>query len=257
MQARYPHGLDNSSLELSITMLKGRNAMALKRHILIGGASRGIGLGLTRAFLEAGWQVHAVARSLPDDSPLLALQQQWPHALQLIQADLNAADAGERIIQALAGQRLACALFNAGVSTPRHADALQASVEELGQLFLANAVAPLRLAQRLAGEVEDDGVVAFMSSQMGSQGLAMSASMPLYGASKAALNSLLVSWHAQQPRPWSVLALHPGWVRTDMGGDAAPLSVEQSAAGLLHVITGQLGRRELAFLDYQGETLPW
>lgn len=93
---------------------------------------------------------------------------------------------------------------------------------------------------------------------MASLELARAAEMPLYGASKAALNSLLRSWQAQLPQlPWSLLALHPGWVRTDMGGDAAPLSVEQSANGLREVITRQLGQRQCAFIDYQGQTLPW
>ena len=119
-------------------------------------------------------------------------------------------------------------------------------------------MAPIRLAQCLAEQVADGGVIAFMSSQMASLTLARAADMPLYGASKAALNSLLRSWQAQLPRlPWSLLALHPGWVRTDMGGDAAPLSVEQSASDLRQVILDQLGRRQCDFLDHQGQSLPW
>src|SRR3989338_6100589 len=82
--------------------------------------------------------------------------------------------------------------------------------------------------------------------------------MPLYGASKAALNSLLLSLSSHYAElPWSLLALHPGWVRTAMGGADAPLSVADSASGLCQVITAELGRRRCTFLDYQGQTLPW
>lgn len=229
-----------------------------KRHVLICGASRGIGLGLVSAFLDAGWQVHAAVRELRPASPLAALCEQQPDALQVITCDLNRLDAHHTLEAALHGQRLDCALFNAGVYGPAHQDPRLAEVEDIGQLFLANAVAPIRLAQHLAGHVNEGGVIAFMSSQMASLQLARAADMPLYGASKAALNSLLRSWQMQLPQlPWSLLALHPGWVRTDMGGDAAPLSVEQSASGLRDVLVGQLGRRQCAFLDYQGQPLPW
>ena len=232
--------------------------MAVKRQILICGASRGLGLGLVRAFLEADWQVHAVVREQRPASPLGALRTQHPDQLQVITCDLNHLDASCTITAALKGQRLDCALFNAGVYGPAHQDPRQAESEDIGKLFLSNAVAPIRLAQQLADQVVDGGVIAFMSSQMASLELARAAEMPLYGASKAALNSLLRSWQAQMPQlPWSLLALHPGWVRTDMGGDAAPLSVEQSANGLREVISAQIGQRQCAFLDYQGQPLPW
>ncbi|WP_256665994.1 SDR family oxidoreductase [Pseudomonas sp. 8Z] len=230
----------------------------MKRQILICGASRGLGLGLVRAFLDADWQVHAVVRELRPASPLEALRTQRPDALQVITCDLNRQDASCTVAAALQDQRLDCALFNAGVYGPAHQDPRQAEGEDIAQLFLANAIAPIRLAQQLVDQVVDGGVIAFMSSQMASLELARAAEMPLYGASKAALNSLLRSWQAQLPQlPWSLLALHPGWVRTDMGGDAAPLSVEQSARGLRNVIIDQLQRRHCAFLDYQGQSLPW
>jgi NAD(P)-dependent dehydrogenase (short-subunit alcohol dehydrogenase family) len=232
--------------------------VAVKRQILICGASRGLGLGLVRTFLDAGWQVHAVVRELRPASPLDALHTQHPEALRLIACDLDRLDASCTLSTALDGQRLDCALFNAGVYGPAHQDPRQAEADDIAQLFVSNAIAPIRLAQQLAEQVVDGGVIAFMSSQMASLELARAAEMPLYGASKAALNSLLRSWQAQIPRlPWSLLALHPGWVRTDMGGDAAPLSVEQSASGLRDVIIDQLERRHCAFLDYQGQPLPW
>ena len=89
--------------------------------------------------------------------------------------------------------------------------------------------------------------------------LSPGAEMPLYAASKAALNSLLLSWAAQlgDSRDFALLALHPGWVQTDMGGAAAPLTVEESVAGLVAVVEAAAGSRDCRFVDNQGETLPW
>lgn len=90
---------------------------------------------------------------------------------------------------------------------------------------------------------------------MASAELARAAQMPLYGASKAALNSLLRSWSQTDPE-LCLLALHPGWVRTAMGGDAAPLSVEESVTGLIRVIDAQRGQPGCRFIDHLGATLP-
>lgn len=232
--------------------------MAVSRHILITGASRGIGLGLTQAFIQAGWQVHAVIRNLAGSHELQELATKYGQCLQLIECDLEQREAGPLIDHALGDQPLTCALFNAGVYGPAHQDPRQANSAEIGQLFLANAVAPISLAQQLAGRIETGGVMAFISSQMASLQLNRALDMPLYGASKAALNSLLLSWSSHYAElPWSLLALHPGWVRTAMGGADAPLSVADSASGLCQVITAELGRRRCTFLDYQGQALPW
>jgi NAD(P)-dependent dehydrogenase (short-subunit alcohol dehydrogenase family) len=142
---------------------------------------------------------------------------------------------------------------------PAAQDVSSASEAEIGHLFLSNATAPLRLARALRPQLNGDAVLACTSSVMASLQLSLGAELPLYAASKAALNSLLLSWAAQlgEKRDFALLALHPGWVQTDMGGAQAPLSVAQSVSGMLQVIEGAAGTRECGFLDYQGETLPW
>ncbi|HSX72397.1 MAG TPA: SDR family oxidoreductase [Pseudomonas sp.] len=226
-------------------------------NVLIAGASRGIGLGLTRASLERGDRVYAVARN-PNGEALAELQRQYPERLIVIAGDLTAADVARPIEAALQAQTLDILLFNAGIMGPQHQDVAQATPDELAALFLTNAVAPMRLARQLAGRVRPGGVIAFMSSQMGSVALARSAEMPLYGASKAALNSLLQSWDRSTERPQAcLLALHPGWVRTDMGGDQATLDVATSAAGLLATLDAHLDANGCHFLDYQQQPLPW
>lgn len=227
------------------------------QNILITGASRGIGLGLAQAYLQQGAQVYAVVRNA--DSPALQqLQQAYPQHLHLLVCDLNQADAPHFIDSALGQHSLDIAIFNAGIMGPQHQDAGQISRDEIANLFLCNAIAPLHLARQLAHRVTNGGVIAFMSSQMGSVELALASTMPLYGASKAALNSLLRSWSQAEDRPAaSLLALHPGWVRTDMGGSAADLDVATSVSGLVQTIASQMGSNSCTFLDYQQQPLAW
>lgn len=227
------------------------------RNILITGTSRGIGLGLVRAYLARGARVFAVVRQQPS-AALLALAQSHGASLQLIRCDLDETQATARIRTALDCVQLERAVFNAGIYGPEHQAPQHVSPAEIAQLFLTNAIAPVRLAQGLLPNMAAGGVMAFMSSQMASVQLARATEMPLYGASKAALNSLLRSWSmAADFPPLTLLALHPGWVRTELGGADAPLSVEDSVSGLIAGIEGQAGQPGCRFLDYQGQVLPW
>ena len=116
----------------------------------------------------------------------------------------------------LADHQIDFALVNAGVYGPQHQTVDEATPEQIGALVFTNAVAPLRLARRLLPVVVDGGLLAFMSSRMGSVGDNLSGGMDLYCASKAALNSLTRGFAANDvgDRPISVFNLHPGWVRT-------------------------------------------
>ena len=228
-------------------------------NVLIAGASRGIGLGLVRAWLERGARVFAVARNPATSAGLAALLAEHGARLQVIACDLNAQAAAAEILVALGEQRLDRVLLNAGIYGPAAQDVSSAGEAEIGHLFLSNAIAPLRLARALCPQLNAGAVLGCTSSVMASLQLALGAEMPLYAASKAALNSLLLSWAAQlgESRDFSLLALHPGWVQTDMGGAQAPLTVEESVAGLVAVVEAAAGTRECRFVDYQGETLPW
>jgi NAD(P)-dependent dehydrogenase (short-subunit alcohol dehydrogenase family) len=149
-------------------------------------------------------------------------------------------------------------LINAGIAGPGHMSASEATEAEIGHLMFVNAIAPIRLARELAGSVrERSGVLAFTSSIMGSIAL-NSGGHELYRASKAALNSLSRGlWSEVRGRGITLLSLHPGWVRTDMGGRSAPVSVEESAKGLVSVIERERGKHRHAFIDYRGQEVAW
>ncbi|GGK08910.1 SDR family oxidoreductase [Pseudomonas matsuisoli] len=225
------------------------------QYILVVGASRGIGLALVENYLQQGHQVFATLRKA-GNSALDALSRKHPGKLTQILCDLTDTDAVATIEAALGDITLDVALFNAGIKGPDSLD--DASKEEVASLFITNTLAPVRMARRLSHRVSPQGVIAFTSSQMGSVSLALSASMPLYGASKAALNSLLQSWNQAEDKPAStLLALHPGWVKTDMGGENAAVNVTESATGLIETIQGFYGVGGCHFADYRQRPMPW
>ena len=228
-------------------------------HVLIAGASRGIGLGLTQAYLDRGDHVTAIARH-PDQAPgLLALQTQHPDTLHTVACELNAVDAAHTIVKALHHRTLDRVILNAGISGPNDQRPEQFGIDDITQIFLSNAIAPLRMARALRPLIPKGGVMAFTSSILGSVQLGLAPDMALYGASKAALNSLIRNWATEQGQALDIrlLALHPGWVRTDMGGAQAPLSVEDSVRGLVRVIEQAAGQVGCDFLDHEGQALPW
>ena len=116
--------------------------------------------------------------------------------------------------------------------------------------------APVRAALVMLDMMQPTGMIAFMSSQMGSVSLTAADNKAMYRASKAALNSLtraMVPRFGERP----VLSFHPGWVATDMGGENADLDVATSVKGIADVIDERRGKAGSAFLDYAGAALGW
>jgi len=208
-----------------------------------------------KRYLAQSAQVLAVVRQ--PNAELDGLVANAEGRLRVVIGDLADPELGARLVKELQGRSLDRLIINAGVMGPLEEEGQRASVAELGELFLTNAVAPLRVLDALALQLAAKGVAACLSSQMGSVSLARAADMPLYGASKAALNSLLQSWVARRQPSFAVLALHPGWVRTELGGASAPVEVADSVAGLVTTIESRAGQAGCAFLDYRGEPLPW
>lgn len=221
---------------------------------LIIGASRGIGLGLVRQLHADGWQVTATVRDPSRATDLQALQ-----GVHIESLDIDDAAALQRLAQRLSDQVFDLLFVNAGILGPNHQSAAAATAEELGQLFLTNVTAPIRLAECLVAQLRpQSGVLAFMSSGLGSVANPEGNNLALYKASKAALNSLTNSFVCELPEPRpTVLSLHPGWVKTDMGGDGAMVEVADSCRGLIEQVERFAGQGGHHFVDYQGQQIAW
>ena len=210
------------------------------------GASRGIGLGLASQYAAARWRVHATTRT-----------PQHPGALGEIRGDVHIHElevtdhAQQRALgAALTGEAIDVLIHNAGVyGTSMRAD----SVNRI------NAEAPIEVAEALMDAVLRSGQkkIALISSQVGAR-RGSRRSLGKYGNSKAALNDRFRT-REQDWRAAGCLAvvIHPGWVRTDMGGSAATLSVEESARGIRRVMADLDESRHGRFWTWDGREHPW
>ena len=214
--------------------------------VIVVGASRGLGLGLARAYAGNGWRVHATTRT-----------PEAPGALGAVAGDvtfhgLDVTDGGgiAALAAALEEEAIDLAIHNAGVygTGMRRAEVMRVNAEAPIAVVEALLPALARGAGRRA---------AILTSQTGARRGGPTPS-GAYGASKAALND---RFRASEPgwrkRGVVSVVLHPGWVRTDMGGRGAPLSVEDSVDGMRRVLAGLTEADSGRFLTWQGREHPW
>lgn len=231
------------------------------RHCLVTGANRGLGLEFVRQLLARGDRVVATARHPGKATELNALAARHPGHLRVLPLDV----AAPKSIESLAAElpmlddTLALDLLVncAGVlhSGERFGSIAAETVEES---FRTNAMGPLLLTQALAPRLADGARVANLSSVLGSIASLARFGSPSYDISKAAQNmatALLAK--ALEPRGIVVLALHPGWAQTDMGGSNATVPVADAVAGLLRVVGAAKPADSGRFFDWRGESLPW
>ncbi|EGF31894.1 Dehydrogenases with different specificities (short-chain alcohol dehydrogenases-like protein) [Oxalobacteraceae bacterium IMCC9480] len=218
---------------------------------LIVGASRGIGFELARQYRTDGWRVLASVRRPADAAALEAL------GCEVLQLDLDDAAQCAALGERLASERLDIALLNAGVYGPQTSVPTTPTADEFDTVMHANVLGAMRLLPLLGPLVAAaGGRLAVTSSSMGSISLRSNTSGWLYRASKAALNSLLVDASLTYA-PAICVALHPGWVRTAMGGDGADLDVSDSAAGMRATLAGLTAAGNGHFFNYNGAPLTW
>ena len=228
--------------------------------VLITGASRGIGLALTRVYAEDGWQVLATCRT-PDAADDLQALAKMHGAIEVEALDVTDARAIARLAKKVGDRPIDVLFNNAGIMGPRGAQSLGSIDYDAWQAVLrVNLLAPVAIAQAFADNVaaSERRVIAMMSSTMGSIAEKTSGDYYLYSTSKAALNMAVRALAADlRPRRVIVVALHPGWVSTDMGGSGASLSPARSAPGLKRVVDRLDLDDSGRFRRYDGSEPPW
>ena len=225
--------------------------MAHPQSVLIVGASRGIGLELVRQYRAAGAQVVATAR---DAAGLARLRELGAKALTLDVADAVSASG---LAWQIDGEAFEVVVINAGVYGPRQ-DALSIPTQaDFDHVMHTNVLGPMRVLPQVADSLAPRARLAIISSRMGSMGLRSNASGWLCRASQAAVNSVLKDASLVLQEKALCVALHPGWVRTDMGGPQADISPEDSATQLRANIAGLQAEHHGCLLDIDGRVLPW
>ena len=226
------------------------------KNALVIGASRGIGLGLVGEQLKRGWKVTATQRTPSPELEALARASGGRLAIDTV--DITKPAEASALASRLKGQSFDLLVLNAGMMAGRGMALAEVPDADLVTIFMTNAISPVRTADALFSLVAPGGMVAFMSSILGSIGTNDDGRAELYRASKAALNSLVRSFRARHPNPdLTMLALHPGVVRTSMGGPTAPLDIDTSVRGLADVIDKRWGSGGMAFVDYKNDVIPW
>jgi NAD(P)-dependent dehydrogenase (short-subunit alcohol dehydrogenase family) len=216
---------------------------------LVTGASRGIGREFVRQYRAGGWRVIATCR----DAASSGLDGEV-HPLDVADADSVAA-----LAAALRGETIDLLINNAGISGPRGYGVGSIPFDAWEEVLRTNTLGPLRVAEALLDAVagSERRLMVFLTSGLGSIGQG-GGGYYLYGSSKAALNKAVKSLSADlRPRGVGCLLFHPGWVRTDMGGPGASVSVEASVRGMRKVIAGWSMARTGVFVDYTGAAIPW
>ena len=204
----------------------------MTRTVLIAGASRGLGLEFVHQYGADGWQVLAGLRD-PSAAAFPPGTAALPDLLEL-------------------------AVVCAGAIGNKNGDYTTPTVDDFDAVMQTNVRGPIALIEALAPRMAADGTIAVLSSRMGSIADAESPFALLYRCSKAATNMAVkcasMAFAERGPR---VIALHPGWVRTEMGGPQAPLLPPESVAGMRAVIDDADRFASGGFYNYQGQPLPW
>jgi NAD(P)-dependent dehydrogenase (short-subunit alcohol dehydrogenase family) len=229
----------------------------MNENVLLIGASRGLGLAIAQEYLERGSRVVATVRG-PDRTPLHDRQETAGGRLEIEHLDMNKEDQIRELRDRLGSRRFDLLFVVAGVTNAEEETVADVPTDEFARLMVTNALSPMRAIETLGGLVEPDGTIAIMSSGQGSIANNNRGGFEIYRASKSALNQLMRSYaarHAGAAR--TLLLMAPGWVKTELGGPGARLTIGESVPGVVTTIEAQHGRPGLQFLDYQGQVVPW
>ena len=228
---------------------------------LITGANRGIGLEFSRQLAEDGWCVLACSRNLEKSDSLNKLAAEYPEQITLYALDVTDHGQIKKLSQTLANKPIDLLINNAGVFPDINDRSFgQTDYNAWAYAFLVNTMAPLKMAEAFITQITQSNrkTIVTITSKMGSVADNGRGGSYIYRSSKSAVNMVVknTAIDLESSDIISVL-LHPGWVRTDMGGPSGLISVEQSVSGMLSVIREVTSADSGKFIAYDGQIIPW
>jgi NAD(P)-dependent dehydrogenase (short-subunit alcohol dehydrogenase family) len=229
--------------------------LSSNKQLLLVGASRGLGFALAEEYLKRGWHVVATERN-STTSQLHNLLEASDGRLKIDTVDITYPDQVAALRTRLASRKFDMLFVNAGIGIREMV--ADVSTDEFIRVMVTNALSPMRIVESMQDLVLPTGTIGIMSSGQGSITNNENGHYEIYRGSKTALNMLMRSFaarHAGDPR--TLLLMAPGWVRTDLGGPQARLSIEESIPNLANTMDAQAGTAGLQYLNYLGQTVPW
>jgi NAD(P)-dependent dehydrogenase (short-subunit alcohol dehydrogenase family) len=232
------------------------------RRILVTGAGRGLGLAFVRRWLEAGHLVFALARNTEKSQGLAKLQEDFAASLLLSDCDVSDDASVQTAADNVGGEwnSLDILVNNAGVYGPKGDSIETVDLDEIRRVFEINSLGPLRVSRAFLHLVRNGRQprIVHVTSLMGSIDDNTSGGSYPYRMSKTGLNMASRNLAHDLASDGIISAvIHPGWVRTEMGGEGAPLEIEDSVGAMIETIESLDMERSGGFFDRNGERLPW
>lgn len=224
--------------------------------VMITGSNRGLGLECARQYADEGWRVIATCRNPGNAMELASLKGEL---------EIHALDIGDHgqilsLADSLRKEAIDLLLNNAGIFDPSPSHLVDIDYKDWENFIRINVMSPLMICATFSDHVAASNLkkIAIMSSKMGSIEDNNSGGSYIYRSTKAALNAVMKSLSIDlAPRGISVAILHPGWVRTDMGGPNGLIDATESVNGLLKVIKDLNLKNSGRFYSYDGSEIAW
>ena len=228
------------------------------KKVVITGANRGIGLGLTKVFLSENHQVIAATRNPKESSYLLDLKKKYSQTLDIVVLDVTKKHSISKFSESISFKSIDILINNAGVMEKENVSFDTLDISEVRKIIEVNTIGPMRVIQVLIDKLllSSNCKNVLITSKMGSISDNFGGGYYSYRISKSALNMFCRSISVDYPTLTSIV-LHPGWVKTDMGGPNAITSIEESSIGLTQVIMKATKSSSGKFMDFKGNELPW